>query len=55
MDVFGDVIMREPDLWRAQEELEVLQDIEDGSEGLKEKCAKVWQIITGEHLPKSVL
>lgn len=46
MDVFGDVIVKTKDRQRAQHELEMLKEIEDGPNGPKPKCTDVWKIIT---------
>jgi hypothetical protein len=48
MDIFGDAILKSPDSHRAKAELTMLDEIESSSEKPKEKCAAVWQIITGK-------
>lgn len=48
MDIFGDAFLKSGDLDRARRDLEKLARIEADAGKLKEKCAKVWKIISGD-------
>jgi hypothetical protein len=48
MNIFDDIIVKEPDSHRAQMELLELEKIEKGTEGPKEKCNAVRDIIFGK-------
>ena len=51
MNIFDDSIAREPASRRALVELKALDEIEAADQNPKEKCAAVWQIISGSAKP----
>ena len=51
MNIFDDIILRKPDFDRAGSEIRALKDIEDAETLVRDKCSRVWDIISGGTKP----